>query len=180
MVDKTTPQSNNVALPSGILVVLAAASTSAQDACQIIFNDMQNRQARQQYGPFEVLLEYTVGQSLVGIWTTNLELANVATQKLCACEPLVSASLHYELARRLQCSALELEAGLEVAAHIRYELPIDEKRALEDLEHKQRITRETLKDVRCSLSLEEKEKLKQEEQNHKSTSHKAESILMYP
>lgn len=63
-------ESNNLGTPSGIFMLLVAASTStSQDACQIISNDKKNREVRQQYGPFEVILEYSMEQSLIRIWT---------------------------------------------------------------------------------------------------------------
>lgn len=181
MVDETTPESNNSGRPSESLILLVGASASAcEDACQIIPDDQENRRVRQKYGSFEVILEYSTEQSLIGIWTLNVELARVATESFCPCGPshsLAAPNLHYELARRLQCHALELEVTLEAAARIRCDLPRDEKHVLEDLEREQTSTRETLTDVQCSLSCEDRQKLKQQEQIHKLTSCKDGNIL---
>jgi hypothetical protein len=159
MVDETTPESNNFDRPSETLILLVGASASAcENACQIIPDDQKNRQVHQKYGPFEVILEYTMDQILQGIWTVDTELANIATESPCACKPanpLVASSLLYELARRLQCHIVHFKHRV-VAAN-----PIEEKHMLESLEHQQHIARETLKDVQCSLSTEEQKSLNQ-------------------
>lgn len=120
-------------------------------------------------------------QRLNGIWTADVELANLATQSFCAytpANPLVAPSLHYELARCLQCRALDLKVAVEATNPIRYNLFIEEKHKLEGLEHEQKVARVTLKGTERSWLFEELTKLNQAEQTHKLASRKTQSTFV--
>lgn len=68
MSNETIREANDFGLLSGTFILLVGASASAcEDICQIIPDDQKNRQVHRKYGPFEVILEYTIDQTLHGI-----------------------------------------------------------------------------------------------------------------